>query len=282
MRKRKPKTASGRRAGCRAFAGFVVGASQIAWLSHPWHLEASGRSLEDVEVLAIPSQSTLRPGLRGDRSSVCRRSTYAMIPQESDREDVWSMGGGAREPRPRGAAVRAGPVALGFRARDERRRAAAPASATVRPGIGLPRAPPRPRGRGDWAPGRRRGTGERWRAPSRRMPCARAAPPLSGKSEDTMENPSDDLSTTQRPHLLIPFYWALGLQHLNFDGTQTFSPKQQILIARNVCVKLCLKNSLGGGGTALLRSGPQGKVLGQMVLDFQIKGVPDFKSLADG
>lgn len=78
--------------------------------------------------------------------------------------------------------MRAGPVALGFRARDERRRTAAPASAMLRPGIGFPRAPPRPRGRGDWAPGRRRGTGERWRAPSRRTPCALAAPPLSEES----------------------------------------------------------------------------------------------------
>lgn len=40
-----------------------------------------------------------------------------------------------------------------------------------------------------------------------------------------------------------------------------------------------LKNSLGGGGTASLRSDPQGKALGQMVLDIQIKDVPDLKSL---
>lgn len=40
-----------------------------------------------------------------------------------------------------------------------------------------------------------------------------------------------------------------------------------------------LKNSLGGGGTASLRSDPQGKALGQMILDFQIKDVPDLKSL---
>ncbi|XP_054418222.1 uncharacterized protein LOC129061551 isoform X2 [Pteronotus mesoamericanus] len=43
-----------------------------------------------------------------------------------------------------------------------------------------------------------------------------------------------------------------------------------------------LKNSLGGGGTASLRSDPQGKALGQMVLDFQIKDVPDLKSLVGG
>lgn len=43
-----------------------------------------------------------------------------------------------------------------------------------------------------------------------------------------------------------------------------------------------LKNSLGGGGTASLRSDPQGKALGQMVLDIQIKDVPDLKSLVGG
>ncbi|XP_044536292.1 uncharacterized protein LOC123251170 [Gracilinanus agilis] len=42
-----------------------------------------------------------------------------------------------------------------------------------------------------------------------------------------------------------------------------------------------LKNSLGGGGTASLRNDPQGKALGQMLLDFQIKNVPDLKSLVE-
>ncbi|XP_038611179.1 uncharacterized protein LOC119935772 isoform X1 [Tachyglossus aculeatus] len=42
-----------------------------------------------------------------------------------------------------------------------------------------------------------------------------------------------------------------------------------------------LKNSLGGGGIASLRSDPQGKALGQMLLDFQIKNVPDLKSLVE-
>ncbi|XP_062991657.1 uncharacterized protein LOC134404725 isoform X1 [Elgaria multicarinata webbii] len=42
-----------------------------------------------------------------------------------------------------------------------------------------------------------------------------------------------------------------------------------------------LKNSLGGGGTASLRSDPQGKAFGQMLLDFQIKNVPDLKSLIE-
>lgn len=42
-----------------------------------------------------------------------------------------------------------------------------------------------------------------------------------------------------------------------------------------------LKNSLGGGGTASLRSDPQGKAFGQILLDFQIKNIPDLKSLIE-
>ncbi|XP_015265547.1 PREDICTED: uncharacterized protein LOC107109440 [Gekko japonicus] len=42
-----------------------------------------------------------------------------------------------------------------------------------------------------------------------------------------------------------------------------------------------LKNSLGGGGIASLRSDPQGKAFGQMLLDFQIKNVPNLKSLIE-
>ncbi|XP_058960524.2 uncharacterized protein [Pocillopora verrucosa] len=36
-----------------------------------------------------------------------------------------------------------------------------------------------------------------------------------------------------------------------------------------------LENALGGGGVTSLRSDPQGKALGQMLLDFKIKNVPD-------
>ncbi|XP_069487413.1 uncharacterized protein [Ambystoma mexicanum] len=42
-----------------------------------------------------------------------------------------------------------------------------------------------------------------------------------------------------------------------------------------------LRNSLGGGGIASLRSDPQGKSYGQMLLDLKIKNVPDLKSLVD-
>ncbi|GCC19442.1 hypothetical protein chiPu_0018384 [Chiloscyllium punctatum] len=42
-----------------------------------------------------------------------------------------------------------------------------------------------------------------------------------------------------------------------------------------------LRNSLGGGGIASLRSDPQGKAYGQMLLDFQLKHIPDLKTLID-
>ncbi|XP_069782775.1 uncharacterized protein lratb.1 isoform X2 [Narcine bancroftii] len=42
-----------------------------------------------------------------------------------------------------------------------------------------------------------------------------------------------------------------------------------------------LKNSLGGGGIASLRSDPQGKAYGQMLLDFRLRNVPDLKFLVE-
>ncbi|KAG7496304.1 hypothetical protein JOB18_016450 [Solea senegalensis] len=42
-----------------------------------------------------------------------------------------------------------------------------------------------------------------------------------------------------------------------------------------------LRNSLGGGGVASLRSDPQGKSFGQMLLDVKLRGLPDLKSLVD-
>ncbi|XP_067896619.1 uncharacterized protein lratb.1 isoform X2 [Heterodontus francisci] len=42
-----------------------------------------------------------------------------------------------------------------------------------------------------------------------------------------------------------------------------------------------LRHSLGGGGIASLRSDPQGKAYGQMLLDFRLKGVPDLKTLIE-
>ncbi|KAK3757537.1 hypothetical protein RRG08_032705 [Elysia crispata] len=41
-----------------------------------------------------------------------------------------------------------------------------------------------------------------------------------------------------------------------------------------------LKNSLGGGGVASLFTDPQGKAMGQHLLDFKIENVPDLKKLA--
>ncbi|XP_041820719.1 uncharacterized protein lratb.1 [Chelmon rostratus] len=42
-----------------------------------------------------------------------------------------------------------------------------------------------------------------------------------------------------------------------------------------------LQRSLGGGGVASLRSDPQGKAFGQMLLDLKLRGLPDLKSLVD-
>ncbi|XP_038586676.1 uncharacterized protein lratb.1 [Micropterus salmoides] len=42
-----------------------------------------------------------------------------------------------------------------------------------------------------------------------------------------------------------------------------------------------LQSSLGGGGVASLRSDPQGKAYGQMLLDLKLRGLPDVKSLVD-
>ncbi|XP_008323225.1 uncharacterized protein LOC103389552 [Cynoglossus semilaevis] len=42
-----------------------------------------------------------------------------------------------------------------------------------------------------------------------------------------------------------------------------------------------LRSSLGGGGVASLRSDPQGKAYGQMLLDLKLRGLPDLKSLVD-
>ncbi|MEQ2202285.1 hypothetical protein XENOCAPTIV_009554 [Xenoophorus captivus] len=42
-----------------------------------------------------------------------------------------------------------------------------------------------------------------------------------------------------------------------------------------------LRSSLGGGGVASLRSDPQGKAYGQMLLDLKLTGLPDLKSLVD-
>uniref|UniRef100_A0A3Q3WYU7 Uncharacterized protein n=1 Tax=Mola mola TaxID=94237 RepID=A0A3Q3WYU7_MOLML len=42
-----------------------------------------------------------------------------------------------------------------------------------------------------------------------------------------------------------------------------------------------LQGSLGGGGVASLRSDPQGKAYGQMLLDLELSGLPDLRALLD-
>ncbi|KAI5086779.1 hypothetical protein C0J45_23009, partial [Silurus meridionalis] len=49
-----------------------------------------------------------------------------------------------------------------------------------------------------------------------------------------------------------------------------------------VCgLNFLIRNSLGGGGVASLRSDPQGKAYGQMLLDYRLSGLPDLKSFLD-
>ncbi|XP_070613420.1 uncharacterized protein [Erythrolamprus reginae] len=75
-----------------------------------------------------------------------------------------------------------------------------------------------------------------------------------------VENYFQHLLERERPEeILVSRYDLPGIYGLNF----------------------VLKNSLGGGGTASLRSDPQGKAFGQMLLDFKIKNVPDLKSLIE-
>ncbi|XP_053085664.1 uncharacterized protein LOC113524573 isoform X3 [Pangasianodon hypophthalmus] len=49
-----------------------------------------------------------------------------------------------------------------------------------------------------------------------------------------------------------------------------------------VCgLNFLIRNSLGGGGVASLRSDPQGKAYGQMLLDYRLTGLPELTSLVD-
>ncbi|XP_064004762.1 uncharacterized protein LOC135178116 isoform X3 [Pogoniulus pusillus] len=70
-------------------------------------------------------------------------------------------------------------------------------------------------------------------------------------------------------------------QHLLEQGT----PEEELVTRYELPgihgLNFVLKNALGGGGVASLRSDPQGKAFGQMLLDFQIKNVPDLKSLIE-
>lgn len=40
---------------------------------------------------------------------------------------------------------------------------------------------------------------------------------------------------SQRPHLLTPLHWGLGLQQMNLGRTQTFGPQQQFTRCREAC-----------------------------------------------
>uniref|UniRef100_A0A3B3ZLX0 Uncharacterized protein n=1 Tax=Periophthalmus magnuspinnatus TaxID=409849 RepID=A0A3B3ZLX0_9GOBI len=65
-----------------------------------------------------------------------------------------------------------------------------------------------------------------------------------------------------------------------------FEPGQENPVTRYTLpgisgLNFVLNRCLGGGGVASLRSDPQGKALGQMLLDLKLRGLPDLKSLVD-
>ncbi|MCL4139286.1 UNVERIFIED_CONTAM: hypothetical protein GTU68_015243, partial [Idotea baltica] len=63
---------------------------------------------------------------------------------------------------------------------------------------------------------------------------------------------------------------------------QGVDPKQKVKryeVAGIHALNFVLEECLGGGGVASLRSDPQGKALGQMILDFQVRNMPDIQSL---
>lgn len=51
--------------------------------------------------------------------------------------------------------------------------------------------------------------------------------PLIGHQSHSWGLHPHDLTTSRRPHLLVPSHWELGFQHMKFGETQTFSPLQR-------------------------------------------------------
>lgn len=69
------------------------------------------------------------------------------------------------------------------------------------------------------------------------------------------------------------------LSHLLEPGQTT--PVTRYSLPGVFGLNFVLNKSLGGGGVASLRSDPQGKAFGQMLLDLKLRGLPDLKSLVD-
>ncbi|KAG8454001.1 hypothetical protein GDO86_000576 [Hymenochirus boettgeri] len=100
---------------------------------------------------------------------------------------------------------------------------------------------------------------------------------------------SANIGVIARHPLYFPYLKRALCAQVVQDYFQHLLPKDQIheqLVTRYelpgiYALNFVLKNSLGGGGIASLRSDPQGKAFGQMLLDIEIKNVPDLKSLID-
>uniref|UniRef100_A0A3Q3AUM7 Si:ch73-132f6.5 n=2 Tax=Kryptolebias marmoratus TaxID=37003 RepID=A0A3Q3AUM7_KRYMA len=88
-----------------------------------------------------------------------------------------------------------------------------------------------------------------------------------------------------------PLYFPYLKQHLTSSVVEEYfshliEPGQNPPVTRYTLpgihgLNFVLRRSLGGGGVASLRSDPQGKAFGQMLLDLELRGLPDLKSLVD-
>ncbi|XP_028329783.1 uncharacterized protein LOC114480128 [Gouania willdenowi] len=88
-----------------------------------------------------------------------------------------------------------------------------------------------------------------------------------------------------------PLFYSYLKKHLTSSVVENYfahliEPGQKNAVTRYTLpgiqgLNFVLKHSLGGGGVASLRSDPQGKAFGQMLLDLKLKGLPDLKSLVD-
>lgn len=88
-----------------------------------------------------------------------------------------------------------------------------------------------------------------------------------------------------------PLFFPYLKKHLTSSVVQEylchlFAPEEKNPVTRYTLpgihgLNFVLRSSLGGGGVASLRSDPQGKAFGQMLLDLKLKGLPDLKSLVD-
>ena len=68
-------------------------------------------------------------------------------------------------------------------------------------------------------------------------------------------------------------------KHL-FSDDAPLEPVTRYILPGINAFNFLLKNSLGGGGVASLRLDPQGKSFAQILLEFEIRNVPDLRKLA--